>query len=58
MLVAHNVSDGFATSSAMRFTAAGFDTLYGDITGSPSGAGAGAWTVTLPPRASMIWKVR
>ncbi|HYI09954.1 MAG TPA: alpha-amylase family glycosyl hydrolase [Thermoanaerobaculia bacterium] len=55
-LVVHNVSDGFATTAPMQFTAARFETLFGDITATPSG-GNGTFTVSLPPRATMIWKV-
>lgn len=57
VLVAHNVSDNFATASGMNFQAAGFDLLFGDGTTTPSG-GAGSWTVSLPPRATGIWRVR
>jgi alpha-amylase len=58
VLVVHNVSDGFGAATSMRFNASGFETLFGDITATPSGSGPGAWSVTLPPRTSMIWKVR
>ena len=56
VLVVHNVSDGFG-SATLHFNAAGFDTLFGDVTTTPSG-GNGTWGVSLPPRATMIWKVR
>ncbi|HYH07161.1 MAG TPA: alpha-amylase family glycosyl hydrolase [Thermoanaerobaculia bacterium] len=56
VLVVHNVSDAFASATGMTFSAAGFETLFGDITAMPSGSGS--WSVSLPPRATMIWKVR
>lgn len=56
VLVVHNVSDTFASASGMTFNASGFETLFGDIAATPSGAGS--WSVSLPPRATMIWKLR
>jgi glycosidase len=56
VLVVHNVSDGFG-SATLHLSAAGFDTLFGDVTAMPSG-GNGSWGDSLPPRATMIWKVR
>ena len=56
VLVVHNISDTFASASNMTFAANGFETLFGDITATPSGAGS--WTVSVPPRATMIWKLR
>jgi alpha-amylase len=56
VLVAHNVSDGFAAAT-VAVNGTRFETLFGDITASPSGA-AGSVSFSLPPRATMIWKVR
>jgi glycosidase len=56
VLVVHNVSDSF-TQANMAFAGAGFDTLYSDVAVTPSGA-SGGWSVSLPPRATGIWRVR
>ena len=57
VLVTHNVSDGFATAANLAFPATRFELLFGDATLSPGGS-SGAWSVSLPPRATMIWRVR
>lgn len=57
VLVVHNVSDTFAAAGAMRFDANGFETLFGDITATPSGGG-GTWSISLPPRTTMVWRVK
>lgn len=56
VLVAHNVSDSFATATGLNFAATAFETLFGDVTLSPGG-GSGSWSVSLPPRATMVWRV-
>lgn len=56
VLVAHNLSDSFATASSLNVQASRFETLFGDASVTPAGA-AGAFSVTLPPRASMMWRV-
>lgn len=54
VLVAHNLSDGFA-SATVAVQATGYETLFGDLSLTPS-PGPSA-TFTLTPRATMIWKV-
>ncbi len=56
VLVAHNVSDSFATASSLSFQASRFETIFGDASVTPAGA-AGSFSVSLPPRASMVWRV-
>jgi glycosidase len=56
VLVAHNLSDSFATASPLNVQATQFETLFGDASLTPAGT-AGAFSVTLPPRASMVWRV-
>jgi glycosidase len=56
VLVAHNLSDGFAATS-VNVSGTRFETLYGDISATPNGGG-GAVSFSLPPRATMIWKVQ
>jgi alpha-amylase len=56
VLVVHNVSDALASVSGLTVEASRFETLFGDVTVTPSG-GPSSWSVTLPPRATMIWRV-
>ncbi len=58
VLVAHNVTDLFVTGGPYAVTASGVERLFGDAgVGDPSGP-PGAWRVTLPPRATGIWRLR
>lgn len=57
VLVVHNLGDSFANSANMNVSAASFDTIFADGTIAPSGS-SGAWRVTMPPRASGIWRAR
>jgi alpha-amylase len=56
VLVAHNVSDSFASTS-VPVSGTQFETLFGDIALTPSGTGTSV-SFSLPPRATMIWRVR
>lgn len=57
VLVVHNLSDSFGSSGAMNFPASSFETIFSDASITPGG-GSGSWSVSLPPRATGIWKVR
>jgi hypothetical protein len=57
VLVVHNLSDSFGSSGAMSFQATSFDTIFSDASITPGG-GSGSWSVSLPPRATGIWKVK
>jgi glycosidase len=56
VLVVHNVSDSF-TQATVAVTGSRFETLFSDVAMTPSGA-SGGWTVSLPPRATGIWRVQ
>ena len=56
VLVAHNVSDGLATTT-LNVNALIGDPLFSDGVPAPSGH-PGAWQLTLPPRATGVWKLR
>lgn len=60
VLVAHNLTDGFVTSSPpLAFDASGFEALFAD-SGVPVPTGtSGAWRLgAMPPRATGIWRLR
>ena len=57
VLVVHNVSDALASVSNLNVTGTRFETLFGDTGTIPSG-GSGAWNVALPPRATMVWRLK
>jgi alpha-amylase len=54
VLVVHNLSGKAATSAALPVAGAAATPLLDD--GGTLAGGAGAWIVTLPPRASGIWR--
>jgi glycosidase len=56
VLVVHNLSGSAATSAALQVPGATASKLY-DGGGSLTG-GSGTWTVTLPARASGIWRLQ
>lgn len=60
VLVAHNLTDGFVTSSpSLPFDASGFDTLLADSGVSAPTGTSGAWRLgAMPPRATGIWRLR
>ncbi|HSP17287.1 MAG TPA: alpha-amylase family glycosyl hydrolase [Thermoanaerobaculia bacterium] len=53
VLVVHNVTDGFVNAGPMNVPNAGFEKIFTDGTlADPSGS------LTLPPRATGIWRIR
>jgi len=58
VLVAHNVSDGFAVGGPYAITGSTFEPLFTDANvGIPSG-GSGRFQIALPARGTGIWRVR
>jgi glycosidase len=58
VLVAHNLTDAFVTGGPYAVTASGAERMFGDAgVGDPSGP-PGEWRVTLPPRASAVFRLR
>jgi glycosidase len=57
VLVAHNLSDAFVNGGPYDAAGASADPLFLDQGVLASGA-SGAWRVTLPPRASGVWRLR
>ena len=58
VLVVHNLTDSFVTGGPYAVTAAASERLFTDDgVGDPSGP-AGAWRVTLPPRATGVFRLR
>lgn len=58
VLVAHNISTSTVTTGPLAITAAGFDVVYADAGVPPPTGTSGAWSVTLPPHSSAVWRVR
>lgn len=57
VLVAHNLTDGVATASALAAGGSAAELVFGEAGASARGAN-GQWTITLPPRASGVWRLR
>ena len=57
VLVAHNLSDSFVAGEPYAVDGAAAEPLFADSGASASGGG-GTWRVTLPPRATGIWRLR
>jgi glycosidase len=58
VLVAHNVSDGYASAGPLNLTYTSTERLFADsAVNDPSGL-SGAIQVSLPPRATGIWRLK
>jgi glycosidase len=57
VLVAHNLTDGVATASALPAEGSAAEVVFGETGASAHGAN-GQWTITLPPRGSGVWRLR
>lgn len=58
VLVAHNLSNSFASGGPYAITAISMEKIYADANvNSPSGT-SGKWTVLLPPRTTGIWRFK
>ena len=57
VLVAHNLSDSFASAGPWDLAATLAEPLFADAGASASGV-SGAWRAQLPPRASGVWRLR
>ncbi len=58
VLVAHNLSDSFATAGPFPVTAISAEKLFSDGMGQGISGSSGQWSVTLPPRSCGIWKLQ
>jgi alpha-amylase len=56
-LVVHNLGTGPARAGPFTITASAMDPLFLDP-GVALGGAVGAWTVTLPPTSSAVWRLR
>ena len=57
VLVAHNLSDTFASAGPLDAPGSAAEPLFADVGASASGS-PGAWRASLPPRATGIWRLR
>jgi glycosidase len=56
LLVAHNLGDSAATAGPFAASGTAADEVFADG-GASLSAASGAWTVTLPARASAVWRL-
>ncbi|HLL55866.1 MAG TPA: alpha-amylase family glycosyl hydrolase [Myxococcaceae bacterium] len=57
VLVAHNLTDGYATAGPFKLAQENTEPLFADEGASLSG-GPGAWNLSLPPRGTGIWRIQ
>jgi glycosidase len=57
VLVAHNLTDGYATAGPYKLAQENTEPLFTDEGASLSG-GPGAWNLSLPPRGTGIWRMQ
>jgi glycosidase len=57
VLVVHNVTGGFISAGPFNVAGTAAEKIWADTTAGTPFKGANGWTVSLPPRASGVWRV-